>query len=284
VGLEKNTRGLKTQVKVKMLRRFGTERILDFSRKISSVSSKKKKFPFEQFTEFVKKDTLCSEWFGLNLITAESKLFRATGDESKTLLNSYTDFDPFWGFFWPGGQAVARFILENPDSTVRGKTVLDLGCGCGAGVLASLISGAKSVTANDIDPLALKATQLNLEMNGFKDTGNSVTFTTENFLSEEKSQLGKSPEEEFQVLLIGDMLYDSDIGSKVKSLALKQAASGKLVLVGDPGRWVLNEEDDDSVRFKTNHLIALAKYDLTASAKSENVGFQNAYVYQVVNK
>lgn len=264
-----------------MLRRFGKERILDFSRKISSVSSKKKKFPFEQYTEFVKKDTLCSEWFGLNLITAESKLFRATGDESKTLLSSYTDFDPFWGFFWPGGQAVARFIIENPDSTVRGKSVLDLGCGCGAGVLASLISGAQSVTANDIDPLALKATQLNLEMNGYKDIENSVTFTTENLLSEEKSQMGKSrPGKECQVLIIGDMLYDSDVGSKVKSLALKEAASGKLVLVGDPGRWVLNEEDDDSVRFKTKHLNALAKYDLTASAKRENVGFQNAYVYQ----
>lgn len=43
-----------------------------------------------------------------------------------------------------------RYILDNP-SLVRGKTVLDFGCGCGASGLAAKKVGAKQVTFNDID-------------------------------------------------------------------------------------------------------------------------------------
>lgn len=35
---------------------------------------------------------------------------------------------------------------------MRGLRVLDLGSGCGATAIAAAIAGAKSVTANDIDP------------------------------------------------------------------------------------------------------------------------------------
>jgi len=35
--------------------------------------------------------------------------------------------------------------------TVKGKRVLDFGCGSGASSIAALFSGAKSSTANDID-------------------------------------------------------------------------------------------------------------------------------------
>ena len=36
--------------------------------------------------------------------------------------------EPFWSVYWPGGQALARYILDNP-STVRGRRVLDVGSG-----------------------------------------------------------------------------------------------------------------------------------------------------------
>lgn len=37
---------------------------------------------------------------------------------------------PFWAFPWAGGQALARYLIENPDA-VRGKRVLDLAAGSG---------------------------------------------------------------------------------------------------------------------------------------------------------
>lgn len=58
--------------------------------------------------------------------------------------------DPFWGFYWPGGQAVSRFIEENP-GVVKGKEVLDIGSGCGASAIAAVKAGAKKTIANDID-------------------------------------------------------------------------------------------------------------------------------------
>src|ERR1700733_14762301 len=33
---------------------------------------------------------------------------------------------PYWAFAWAGGQALARYILDNPD-VVRRKRVLDIG-------------------------------------------------------------------------------------------------------------------------------------------------------------
>lgn len=41
--------------------------------------------------------------------------------------------------------------MDNPD-VVRGKSVLDLGSGCGATAIAAKMSGASEILANDIDP------------------------------------------------------------------------------------------------------------------------------------
>uniref|UniRef100_A0A8C9FND8 Electron transfer flavoprotein beta subunit lysine methyltransferase n=1 Tax=Pavo cristatus TaxID=9049 RepID=A0A8C9FND8_PAVCR len=59
--------------------------------------------------------------------------------------------DPFWAIYWPGGQALSRYILDNP-CVVKGRSVLDLGSGCGATAIAAVMSGASQVLANDIDP------------------------------------------------------------------------------------------------------------------------------------
>ncbi|KAL6474369.1 hypothetical protein MHYP_G00179300 [Metynnis hypsauchen] len=59
--------------------------------------------------------------------------------------------EPFWAIYWPGGQALARYLLNKPEVSV-GKRVLDLGCGCGASAIAAKLSGATHVVANDIDP------------------------------------------------------------------------------------------------------------------------------------
>uniref|UniRef100_A0A3Q3FHZ8 Electron transfer flavoprotein beta subunit lysine methyltransferase n=1 Tax=Labrus bergylta TaxID=56723 RepID=A0A3Q3FHZ8_9LABR len=59
--------------------------------------------------------------------------------------------DPYWAIYWPGGQALSRFLLDHP-AVCRGQTVLDLGSGCGASAIAAILCGAAHVVANDIDP------------------------------------------------------------------------------------------------------------------------------------
>lgn len=49
---------------------------------------------------------------------------------------------------------------------LKGKTVLDFGCGSGILAIAALLLGAKSAVCVDIDPQALTATRNNAEANG----------------------------------------------------------------------------------------------------------------------
>ena len=71
---------------------------------------------------------------------------------------------PFWAFAWAGGQGLARYILDNPE-TVRGKRVLDFATGSGLVAIAAAKAGAASVTAADIDPSAAAAIGLNAVAN-----------------------------------------------------------------------------------------------------------------------
>src|SRR5579871_1955065 len=72
---------------------------------------------------------------------------------------------PYWAFAWAGGQALARYVLDNPD-IVRGGRVLDIGSGSGLVALAAARAGAASVLAADIDPFACAAIALNAAANG----------------------------------------------------------------------------------------------------------------------
>ncbi len=45
---------------------------------------------------------------------------------------------------------IFSYILDNSE-VVGGKSVLDVGCGCGASSIAAVLSGAEAVLANDID-------------------------------------------------------------------------------------------------------------------------------------
>lgn len=61
--------------------------------------------------------------------------------------------DPFWSIYWPGGQALTRFIFDesNNPKFIKNKLVFEMGSGCGATSIAAKLSGASKVVANDID-------------------------------------------------------------------------------------------------------------------------------------
>ena len=48
---------------------------------------------------------------------------------------------PYWAFAWAGGQALARYILDNP-AIVAGKRVVDLAAGSGLDAIAAMRAGA----------------------------------------------------------------------------------------------------------------------------------------------
>lgn len=62
--------------------------------------------------------------------------------------------EPFWSIYWPGGQALTRFVLDYGSELFdnRYSSVIDIGTGSGATAIAAKLRGASDVVANDIEP------------------------------------------------------------------------------------------------------------------------------------
>jgi predicted nicotinamide N-methyase len=135
-------------------------------------------------------------------------------------------------------------LLDNK-SLVRGRRVLDIGCGCGASATAAKLAGAINVVANDIDqgkqmfytfkPLccvfedALIATCHNARLN-------NVTIdkcSSDNILQNPSLMFKKNL---FDLLIIGDMCYDDELAQQILNLIIIARQYHVHVLLADPGR------------------------------------------------
>ena len=139
---------------------------------------------------------------------------------------------PFWAFAWAGGQALARYLLDHPDS-VRGRCVLDFAAGSGLVGIAAAKAGATQVTAVDIDAFAISAMGLNAQ-------ANQVNLT---------ARMGDivGQDEGWDVVLAGDVSYERDMAARVTDWLERLARRGALVLIGDPGRSYLARERLESI-------------------------------------
>ncbi|WP_345031963.1 50S ribosomal protein L11 methyltransferase [Kutzneria kofuensis] len=72
---------------------------------------------------------------------------------------------PFWAFPLGRRPGRGRYVLDNPH-VVAGKRVFDLACGSGLVAIAAALAGAATVTACDVDEMALVAARINAEANG----------------------------------------------------------------------------------------------------------------------
>lgn len=129
---------------------------------------------------------------------------------------------PFWAAAWPGGQALARYLLDAP-ALVAGHDVLDLGSGSGLVAVAAGLAGAATVTASEIDPFGRTAIGVNGRLNGM--AGIRVVGDV---LDGEPPAGG--------VVLAGDVCYDRAMTERVLPYLHRARARGCTVLIGDPGR------------------------------------------------
>lgn len=129
---------------------------------------------------------------------------------------------PFWAFAWAGGQALARYLLENPQ-IVRGKRVLDIACGSGLVGIAAARAGAAQVICNDIDPYAEAAVALNADLNDV-----AITFTGGDLLN--------SPVPPVDLILAGDICYEKTMSDTMLSYFRRAQHDNIAVFIGDPHR------------------------------------------------
>ncbi|AIB11048.1 methyltransferase [Azospirillum brasilense] len=154
----------------------------------------------------------------LHLATEITPLWEATEDS----LKESNVPPPYWAFAWPGGQAVARLVLDRPE-LVAGKSVLDFAAGTGLVGIAAMMAGAARVQSCDIDRFALSAIALNAESNGVDVKAVSA-------------DLVDRPLPGIDVVLAGDVCYEKPMADRVTAWLRGIAATGTLVLLGDPGR------------------------------------------------
>jgi len=92
-----------------------------------------------------------------------------------------------------------------------------------------------------------------------------------------ENMIGKDCEQ-FDVVLVGDMLYDSVLSESVANWLIQLRKSKRTVLIGDPGRAVVNS---DSNPFVTT-LCHVAKYELDTASKKQNYGLRHANVFRLL--
>lgn len=132
---------------------------------------------------------------------------------------------PYWAYPWAGGLALARHLLDRPE-TARGRSVLDLGSGSGIVGIAAMKVGAKEVIAADIDPNAVAATGLNAAANGV-----ALAVIGDDLMS------GSPPA--VDLIVAGDLFYEPGLAERATTFLGRCVTAGIEVLVGDPGRtWL----------------------------------------------
>jgi predicted nicotinamide N-methyase len=87
------------------------------------------------------------------------------GELDARALQRVMDNPLYWVFCWASGQVLAQYVMDCP-GWVRGRRVLDVGCGSGVVAIAAALAGAREVVACDHDPHALAATERNARLNG----------------------------------------------------------------------------------------------------------------------
>jgi len=159
----------------------------------------------------------------LHVATEAMDLWQKTEDELAELGLP----PPFWAFAWAGGQGLARYILDHPES-VRAKRTLDFASGSGLVAIGAMKAGAAGAIAADIDPFAETAIVINAAANDVR-----VAARTEDLI-------GVSGD--WDVILAGDICYEQGLAERVITWLAAEQARGVVVLIGDPGRAYLPRE------------------------------------------
>ena len=162
---------------------------------------------------------------------------------------------PFWAFAWAGGQAIARYLLDNPGEAT-GKRVIDFATGSGLVAIAAMKAGAAEVLGSDIDDFCEAAVALNAAANSV-----AVAFTDRDLLDAAPPPV--------DLITAGDICYEKPMAERVLTWLRLAHAAGTRVLIGDPGRSY----------FPKDGLVRLAYYQVETSRELEDYAVKRTGVW-----
>jgi predicted nicotinamide N-methyase len=163
---------------------------------------------------------------------------------------------PYWALAWPGGQALARYILDHP-KIVAHRTVVDWGTGCGLVAIAAAIVGARRVRAIDRDPRSVEAVRENARFNRVDQQVLAI-----------KSELPSLAGGAGEVILAADVWYVRFDALRVTAALRSLAKRGATVLMADTDRAFTPR----------SYLKMLARYSIKTNPGIEQTKLTTAYV------
>lgn len=193
----------------------------------------------------------------LHLADEITPLWEAENAEFSALMGEVDVPPPYWAFCWPGGQALARYVLDHGD-VVRGMKVLVFGAGGGVEAIAAAMRGASEVEAADTDPFSRAVLIKNAALNGVR---------VNTLLGDVIGTLDQG----WDVVLAGDIFYERDLSSRALPWLRALRKKGVRVLVGDPGRSYL----------PVGALAPLASWDIAVPADVEGRTSWHTTVYDL---
>lgn len=211
----------------------------------------------DQRQEFIRQHTVIASpsvvpEIRLHLATEITPLWQA----NESLLQVKNIDPPYWAFAWPGGQALARYLLDHPE-TVRGKSVFDFGSGSGLVAIAAAKAGALISIGNDRDLFAGTAMTLNGTLNNA-----TITVDTANHLDQSLTA---------EIIVAGDMCYEREPSRKILAW-LRRLATDRPVFLADPGRYYAPKDG----------LNEVARYDIPTSLDIEEQAMRTTTVWRLL--
>jgi predicted nicotinamide N-methyase len=134
---------------------------------------------------------------------------------------------PYWSVLWRSGVALARELdAEAAGGALRGRRVVELGCGLALPSIAAARAGAAAL-ATDADPEAVEMVAQNAALNGVEVDAAVVDWTS---AAATQALVDRGP---FDLVLAADVMYERPTVARMLSLLPRLAPAAWLA---DPSR------------------------------------------------
>lgn len=179
----------------------------------------------------------------------------ATWERQESCLASRAATPPYWSVAWVGGQALARYTLDNP-ALFRRQSILDFGAGSGLCAIAAAKVGA-TADASDIDPCSIAAIAINARLNNVQ-------------VAPLHADLIGAPSR-WSIVVAADLWYESHLARRLTPWLRQLASEGTRVLLGDCGR----------AHFPRRQVLELQRYEIPAPQSLEQRSINSTAVWQL---
>ena len=138
---------------------------------------------------------------------------------------------PYFGILWPAAWGLAAHMALVPENELRGKRVLEVGCGLAVPSLITAARGAQ-VTASDCHPHVPHLLQRNMDLN---------SITGIDFRLMHWRDLKTESDQPWDWIIGSDILYDRKQPALLADFLRSIASPSTRIVITDPGRSYLQD-------------------------------------------